>query len=51
MFRLTQKNQEAIICAKISDIEFSEKYSAADKQKLINYYKKKLKNPVLKSVF
>lgn len=51
MFRLTKKNQEAIVCAKIQEIEFSEKYTPEDKQKLINYYKRQLKNPALRAAF
>jgi len=51
MYNLTTNNKNAIICIKITEIEMSTTYSPADKQKLINYYKRQLKNPNLKSVF
>ena len=51
MYRLTTKNQEAIICIKINEIQESSLYTPADKKKLVDYHKKKLKNVNLKSVF
>lgn len=40
---ITKKQQVAILCIKINEIDISEEYSKKDKAQMMNFYRKKLK--------
>lgn len=40
---LSTNNQETILCIKIIEIEMSEDYNRKDKDQMIRFYRKKLK--------